>query len=99
MTVTPNRRGRIVMLCAATAVFVGTFLFRFLTLEFMNDHVVHLSRGRQILLGEVPVRDFFDPGEWRPRRRSAAIACNLVYVDRDLSPSGDYEPLGLPCDR
>ena len=54
MTVTPNRRGRIVMLCVATAVFVATFLLRFLTLEFMNDHFVHLSRGRQILLGDVP---------------------------------------------
>ena len=62
MAVTANRRGRIVMLCAATAVFVATFLFRFLTLEFMNDQFVHLTRGRQILLGDVPVRDFFDPG-------------------------------------
>jgi len=72
MTVTAHRRGRIVMLCAATAVFVATFLFRFLTLEFMNDHFVHLSRGRQILLGEVPVRDFFDPGLFLQYYASAA---------------------------
>ena len=72
MTVTPHRRDRIVMFCAATAVFVATFLFRFLTLEFMNDHFVHLSRGRQILLGEVPVRDFFDPGLFLPYYASAA---------------------------
>src|SRR5687767_6386354 len=42
--------------------FALTFLFRWLTVEFTNDHFVHLSRGRQILLGDVPVRDFFDPG-------------------------------------
>jgi hypothetical protein len=72
MTVTPHRRDRIVMFCAATAVFVATFLFRFLTLEFMNDHFVHLSRGRQILLGEVPVRDFFDPGLFLQYYASAA---------------------------
>ena len=55
MTVTPDRRDRIVMLCAATAVFVATtFSSSFSLLEFMNDHFVHLSRGRQILLGEVP---------------------------------------------
>jgi hypothetical protein len=44
MTVTPNRRGRVVMLCTATAVFVATVLYRFLTLDVMNDHFVHLSR-------------------------------------------------------
>ena len=40
----------------------GTFLFRFLTVEYTNDHFVHLSRGAQILYGDVPIRDFFDPG-------------------------------------
>ena len=44
------------------AVFAGTFLFRWLTVAFPNDHFVHLSRARQILLGDVPIRDFFDPG-------------------------------------
>ena len=43
-------------------VFSGTFLFRWLTVDFSNDHFVHLSRARQILLGDVPIRDFFDPG-------------------------------------
>ena len=42
--------------------FAGTFLFRWLTVAFPNDHFVHLSRARQILLGDVPIRDFFDPG-------------------------------------
>ena len=46
----------------AVAVFAITWIFRWLTIDFTNDHFVHLSRARQILLGEVPVRDFFDPG-------------------------------------
>jgi hypothetical protein len=47
----------------ATAIaFALTWIFRWLTIDFANDHFVHLSRARQILLGEVPVRDFFDPG-------------------------------------
>jgi hypothetical protein len=47
---------------AAVAVFAFTWIFRWLTIDFTNDHFVHLSRARQILLGELPVRDFFDPG-------------------------------------
>ena len=43
-------------------VFAATWIFRWLTIDFTNDHFVHLSRARQILLGELPVRDFFDPG-------------------------------------
>ena len=43
-------------------VFATTWIFRWLTIDFTNDHFVHLSRARQILLGELPVRDFFDPG-------------------------------------
>jgi hypothetical protein len=51
------------MVRAATlAVFAITWIFRWLTIDFTNDHFVHLSRARQILLGELPVRDFFDPG-------------------------------------
>jgi hypothetical protein len=43
-------------------VFATTWMFRWLTVDFTNDHFVHLSRARQILLGELPFRDFFDPG-------------------------------------
>ena len=50
------------MMTGTIAVVVATFLFRYLTVEFTNDHFVHLSRAWQIVLGEVPVRDFFDPG-------------------------------------
>ena len=50
---------------AALAVALGTccFAYRYLAYSgFPNDHFVTLSRAQQILLGEVPVRDFVDPG-------------------------------------
>ena len=46
----------------AIAVFSSVFVYRVVTLELINDHFVHLSRAQQIVLGEVPVRDFFEPG-------------------------------------
>ena len=54
--------GRINLGILDVGVFAGTFLFRWLTVDFTNDQFVHLSRARQILLGDVPIRDFFDPG-------------------------------------
>jgi len=50
------------IITGALAWGAATFLFRYLTVEFTNDHFVHLSRGWQIVQGEVPIRDFFDPG-------------------------------------
>ena len=50
----------------------ATFVFRFLTVEFTNDHFIHLSRAFQIVQGEVPVRDFFDPGLFLQYYASAA---------------------------
>ena len=50
---------------AALAVALGMccFAYRYLAYSgFPNDHFVTLSRAQQILLGEVPVRDFVDPG-------------------------------------
>ncbi len=52
--------------------FALTFLLRFLTLVFSNDHFTHLSRAHQILLGEWPIRDFFDPGQFLHYYASAA---------------------------
>jgi hypothetical protein len=56
-----NRRG-IGTWVGVILVAVVTFFYRYLTLEFTNDHFVHLSRAFQIVEGEVPLRDFFDPG-------------------------------------
>ena len=47
---------------AACGVFVTSFLFRFLQPAVNNDFFVHVVRGRQMLLGELPVRDFDEPG-------------------------------------
>lgn len=49
---------------AAWWVLGAAFLFRFLTVDFPNDHFVHLARAWQILEGELPVRDFFDEGRF-----------------------------------
>ena len=45
------------------AVFVVSFLFRFMAQpNLTNDFFVHVAGGRQMLLGEWPVRDFVDLG-------------------------------------
>lgn len=54
--------GRVALVVGTVAAVLAAFLFRFLSIEFTNDHFVHLSRGWEILQGEVPIRDFFDPG-------------------------------------
>lgn len=46
----------------AILAFLATFLLRFLSAEFTNDHFMHLAEGRQVLHGEWPVRDYFDFG-------------------------------------
>src|SRR5687768_11111255 len=46
----------------ALAVGWATFAFRFQQPSFQNDHFEHLSMARQMLAGELPGRDFFDPG-------------------------------------
>jgi hypothetical protein len=44
-------------------VFGFAFLFRFIVPpDFTNDFFMHVVRGRQMLLGELPFRDFYDPG-------------------------------------
>ena len=60
LALTPIQRWTI--RAATLVVFAITWIFRWLTVDFANDHFVHLSRARQILIGELPVRDFFDPG-------------------------------------
>lgn len=48
-----------------TTCLVGAlvFLFRFSSvIDLTNDHYMHLSWAQQVLLGELPGRDFVDPG-------------------------------------
>ena len=52
---------------AAAIVAVAAFFYRFNALGgalggFGNDQFIHLARARQILAGELPFRDFNDPG-------------------------------------
>jgi hypothetical protein len=54
--------GRVGLVAGTSIAVAGTFLFRFLTVSFTNDHFVHLTRGWQILQGDIPDVDFFDPG-------------------------------------
>jgi hypothetical protein len=64
----------------ATAVFAGSFVFRFLTLEWSNDHFRVVSQGRQVLVhGEAPFRDFADPGIFLQIYASAAAQALLGY--------------------
>src|SRR2546425_8523097 len=60
------------------------FLYRYLSYDgFTNDHYVHLSRAQQILLGDVPVRDFVDPG--LPLMYYASAAFQLAFGRTALS--------------
>jgi hypothetical protein len=55
---------RFVRPAIALGVFVGALLFRLSTFSITNDDYLHLSLAQQVLLGEVPGRDFIDPGEF-----------------------------------
>jgi hypothetical protein len=47
----------------AVGAFAVTLAWRFLTFTgFTNDHYAHLALAQQMLLGDLPIRDFSDPG-------------------------------------
>ncbi len=69
---------------AALAAFAGTCVFRFLTVDFTNDHFTHLTRARQIVLGDLPIRDFFDPGQFLHYYASAAAQAIFGFNLRSL---------------
>lgn len=48
---------------SVAVIFLFGLVWQFLTYNgFPNDHYFHVARARQMLLGELPVRDFVDPG-------------------------------------
>jgi hypothetical protein len=48
---------------AVIALFLIAVAWRFLTFTgFSNDHYAHLAMAQQVLMGDVPIRDFADPG-------------------------------------
>ena len=59
-------------------VFALTACFRFLALvSFSNDEYVNLAGAQQMLFGEWPTRDFFDPG--LPLAYAASAGAQLVF--------------------
>ena len=48
---------------AVVSMFLVAVAWRFLTFTgFSNDHYAHLAMAQQVLMGDVPIRDFADPG-------------------------------------
>ena len=60
-------------------VFVFTFVYRLLIVAFDTDHFDHLSMVRQVLFGELPGRDFLDPGRPLKYYPSAAILATFGH--------------------
>ena len=59
-------------------VFALTACFRFLALvSFSNDEYVNLAGAQQMLFGEWPTRDFFDPG--LPLAYAASAGAQLIF--------------------
>ena len=74
----PTTSGRPIR-AIALLIFFGSFVFRFLEPEFHNDHFRLLAQARQILDGELPFRDFVDPGVFLQIHTSAAIQLLFGY--------------------
>ena len=64
----------------ALIVFLATFVVRFLSLELDNDHFRMITQGRQVAAyGELPFRDFVDPGIFLQILASAAAQALFGY--------------------
>src|SRR5688500_10544538 len=65
---------RIITAVVAALVWLGTFTLHLGFLEIYNDHFDRIARGRQIArYGELPFRDFLDPGYFLTEFASAAV--------------------------
>jgi hypothetical protein len=66
-------------------IFAATLVFRLATQGGLeNDHFVALARAHQVLRGDLPVRDFFDPGmplTYLSSAAAAAIFGRTLLVD------------------
>lgn len=59
---------------AAALLWLGTCWFSLVTLVFLNDHFGRISPARQIAIyGELPFRDYFDPGYFLTELSTAAL--------------------------
>ena len=62
------------MWLAGSLLGVAAFLISLATLDFVNDHFGRISPARQIAVyGELPFRDYFDPGYFLTELSSAAL--------------------------
>ena len=62
MSIDTSKSSRPVIAASVSACLL-TAAWRVLTFSgFQNDHYVHLARAQQVILGELPIRDFVDPG-------------------------------------
>lgn len=50
------------LIIASIIVAIATFLHRFTSLGFGNDHFVHLARAQAMLAGDLPIRDYTEEG-------------------------------------
>jgi hypothetical protein len=64
---------------SAIAILVFAFFYQVTRPAFLNDHFDHLSKARQMLHGEYPVRDFFDPG----RPLTVALSAAVLALSHD----------------
>jgi uncharacterized integral membrane protein len=75
-----HRRRDLGPILLAVVLWLGAFAFSLSNSGIYNDHFDRISRGRQIArFGELPFRDFFDPGFLATEFSSAAV--QLIFGD------------------
>src|SRR6185295_10126254 len=61
MTAARSERARLWLIAAAVGLFACAFRVANVN-DLSNDHYMHLAWAQQLLFGELPGRDFVDPG-------------------------------------
>ena len=80
---------RALILVLAVAVALIAFGFRFINVrDLSNDHYMHLAWAQQVLFGQVPGRDFVDPG--------MPLMYTLSALVQWMSP-GPFSEAALTC--
>ena len=68
---------------STAGLFLGSLVFHLLNFGLIDDHFDRIARGRQIAqYGELPFRDFFDPGYFLTLFSSAAV--QILFGDNLL---------------
>lgn len=80
MTTPDPNRSRLTwaLVFAAVCLFLATAFVRYLSLTGLsNDHYQYLAGAQQMLMGELPTRDFLDPGQ--PLMYAMSAGAQLVF--------------------